>query len=143
MDASGSKVSCTLANRYHKRIWVKCEVEPTSNIKQHGVGGAFGGIGVAASVSKQQEYDWAKIGQNFSPIPSYEYLEFTVDCKDSNIIYVTIIDDDRNFICDKLGIKYTKLVVTEAGLLRAAHPDNCWKEHPRYQNRPKTKTSSM
>ena len=143
MGTTSSKIPCVMANRYHKTIWVKHDVEKKHvQVEDYSIKGqvGVGGLTVGAGVSVGKKYDWVKIESQFTPIPSNEYIDPVVNCRDSNLIYLTIIDNDEKIICNTYGTYDKNMLVTEKGLLRAADPKNIWVEHPRHarfnQNKP-------
>ena len=133
----GGVALCTMGNLYNKTIWVKYDVEKkyvtmeNYTIKgQVGVGEFSVGAGVAVSKS----YDWVKIKAQFTPIEAGgDFIELAVDCKDSPIMYVTIIADDGKIICNTLGQIDKNLIVTENGKLRSASEKKVMEVHPKYE----------
>ena len=131
----GGAVSCSMANLYNQRIWVKYDVEKKYVLMEDytiegQVGVADTSFGAGVSVSKQ--YDWVKIKSQFTPIPSNDFIEPVVDCKDSKIMYVTIIGEDKKIICNTHGQVDKNLIVTADGVLRTANEKKIMKVHPRY-----------
>ena len=126
----GGVVSTTIGNRYHKKIWVKCDVErkyvQMENYAvrgQVGVGGISGGAGLRTS----KKYDWHKIEMQFSPIKPGDYKRFDIDCKDVSVVYVTIIADDEEIVCNSIPRhKDRNIVITENAEYRTADKNDPW-----------------
>ena len=133
----GGIASCSLTNKYNKKIWVKYDVERKYvNMEDYTIEGqvGFSEFSVGAGVSVSKRYDWVKIQSQFTPIASGSdsFIELAVECKDSKVMYVTIVAEDGEIICNTLGKTDKNLIVTEDGQLRTAHEKNFTEVHPRY-----------
>ena len=116
----GGIASCTMYNKYRTMIYVKYAVERKYvTMEEYKIEGEVG-VGVAsagAGVSVRKTYDWDKIKAD-SPILPNGFLEQSVDCKHSKIIYLSIVGDDEKKICTALGKTDKNLIVMEDGQLR-------------------------
>ena len=131
----GGVASCSMSNRYHKTIWVKYDTERKYvTMKGYTIEGqvGVGGFVVGAGMAVNKCYDWVKIKAQFTPIPADDFIELSVDCKDRKIMYVTIIADGGNLICNTLGQPDKNLIVTKNGCLRSANEKKVMQEHPRF-----------
>ena len=138
MGAASSTVECTLANRYHQKIWVKYDVERKYvSVKEYTIKGQVGAGGFTAGigVSAKTQFDWVKVKADFTPVPPRELIDPVVNCEDKKIMFLTIIADDKKILCNTYGIgqKHRNLVVTEKGMLRKVKPKNYWDDHPDYE----------
>ena len=132
----GGIALCSMGNLYNQRIWVKYDVEKKYVLMEdYTIEGqvGVGEVSVGGSVSVSKKYDWVKIQAQFTPIPSNEFIELAVDCKDRKVMYVTIIGDDKKVICNTLGQVDKNLIVTENGLLRLASAKNFMQVHSKYK----------
>ena len=120
----GPRASTQVGNRYHERIWVKCDVEKkyvTMSEYSLELDVSVGGAEVGATPRVKREYKWHEIKAKFTPIESGHYKEFVVDTSDSKTVYVTIIAEDGEIIANALPrYKDDDLVVLEDRELREA-----------------------
>lgn len=120
----GSTVSTTIGNAYHKKVWVKMDFESEyvkmSSMKTKAeVGGGPTHVGSGVEITK--EYDWHKITAQFNPIKTRDYKIFDFENSGKKVIYLTIIADDEEIICNCLSCKKDKnILITEDGTLRPA-----------------------
>ena len=141
----GGVALCSMGNLYNKTIWVKYDVEKKYvTMEDFTIEGqvGVGEFSVGAGVSVSKSYDWVKIKAQFTPIKADDFIELAVDCKDSKIMYVTIIADGGKIICNTLGQIDKNLIVTEDGTLRsAASGKNVMEVHKKYEKmkQPKSK----
>lgn len=128
----GCVVSHSIANRYSKTIWVKCDVKKKNGqMEKYTVEGqeGFAGIELGTGIS----YDWNKIETKFTPVNSGDFKELSVKLKDKKVMYVTVIAEDGEIICDSLPIDYKRVVVTKDAQLRKAQKKQPMKLHKKYE----------
>ena len=142
----GGIASCTMTNKYSSTIWVKYDVEKKyvrmeDYTIQAEVGFAEASVGASGSVNKT--YDWVKINAQFTPIPTDDFIESSVDCRDRKIMYVTIVGEDGKVICNTLGKTDKNLIVAENGQLRSASEKDFTEVHPWYGKMKPTGSGSV
>ena len=132
----GGTVSNSIGNRYGKKIWVKYDVEKKYvQMEDYTVEGqvGFSEISAGVGVSVSRKYDWNKIQMDFTPIKSGDFKELTIDCKDSKVVYITIVAEDGEIICKTWPMNVANsIVITEEGGLRMAEESNPLKAHRKY-----------
>lgn len=120
----GPRASTVVGNKYHERIWVKCDVEKRYvemseysldlDVKVRGFDGG-------AELGVKREYKWHEIKAQFSPIEPNDYKEFVVDTRHCKTVYVTIVAEDNEVIANALPrYKDDDLVVLENREVREA-----------------------
>ena len=132
----GGSVSTSIGNRYRKKIWVKYDVEKKYvQMEDYTIEGqlGFSEISIGAGVSVSRKYDWNKIQMDFTPIKSGDFKELTIDCKDSKVVYITIVAEDGEIICKTWPMHVANsIVVTDEGGLRMAEENDPLKAHKKY-----------
>ena len=126
----GKIVTSTVASRYHKKIWVKYDFERKYVVLENfsvGLEGSAAGASAGGNITVQREFDWYKIRMEFSPIAAGDYKRYDIDCHDAAIVYLTIVADDGEVICNAHPKKADRcVVITEAAKLRDADKKKPW-----------------
>ena len=115
----GSVVSTTVANRSDKKIWVKYDFQETNvKMEKFAFQGTLeaAGIGAGAGVEKTTVYNWKVIKTEFQPIDGGQYKPFDIPSKFNDVVYLSIITEDDEIICNAMPKKINKNVVITGSL---------------------------
>ena len=129
MSKSGkNNISHTrVGNRYNQKIWVKVSWEQKylEASKAEGGGGVqVAGVGVGGGFKKCTQTTWKTEVSGLSPIQPGHRQKFAVDSKDSDLVFITIIAEDGDVLCNALSrYKNENVVVQENGQVCTATED--------------------
>lgn len=108
-----------IGNKYNQTIWVKVDVEEKYISMSGGrVEGNVNVAGAGAGVGVQHccQVEWKKVKAEFNPIQPGHRQKFDMDSKGRVLVYITIVANDGNVLCNALSRELeTNLVVTEKG----------------------------
>lgn len=132
----GGLVSCSIGNRYNQRIWVKYDAEKRYvQMEEYSIEVQVGlaEIELGAGVAVSKKYDWKRIETKFTPVDPMDFKELAIDCKDSKVMFVTIIAENDKIICNSWPINYKRVVVTKDAQLRKGVKNQPLKVHNKYK----------
>lgn len=101
----GGWTSTHVANGYQKTIYVKCDAErryvTMANFSSSS-SKSIEGASISESRSGGISLDWNKIQAGFSKILPKKYIKYEVDCSGTSTVYVSIVAEGGEVICDAL-----------------------------------------
>ena len=129
VNAPGN-TSTHVANRYHKNIYVRCDAERKyTSMENFTVSTSAGYSGVSVNVKRDGRvfYNWNKIVAGFSKIKPGKFLKFDVDCRDSDTVYISIVAEDGELICNSISKQEDySVLVDQYGNLRDVVYGTIW-----------------
>lgn len=115
----GTVVSTTVANRSAQKIWIKYDFQDQNVImEKFGIEGKLGFEGATAEgrVDVEKWYNWKKINMQFNPVQGGDFKRFDIRASDNDIVYLSIITEKGEIICNASPKKIDRNIVIMEGL---------------------------